>query len=109
MKGEHRKPSGLLAGLSRLGHSKSRKQLAPEPSKWDDMYALIARLTLAQRRCICLHASTLSMQYRHIRFSALHPGLYVHTRSRKSFVMYAFRHVQARLAGSVCIREFTFE
>lgn len=41
MKGEHRKPSGLLAGLSRLGHSKSRKQLAPEPSKWDDMYALL--------------------------------------------------------------------
>eukprot|EP00892_Ulva_mutabilis_P009609 jgi/Ulvmu1/701/UM010_0073.1 len=37
MKGEHRKPSGLLKGFSRLGHSKSRKQLAPEPSKWDDM------------------------------------------------------------------------
>lgn len=35
---EPRKPAGLLAGFSRLAHSKSRKQLAPQPSKWETMY-----------------------------------------------------------------------
>ena len=109
MKGEHRKPSGLLAGLSRLGHSKSRKQLAPEPSKWDDMYDHIAWALLCSVLVYLFAHWYAERAHRHIRFSALYLRLYVRTHSVKSFTMDVARHAHARLAGSVCIREFAFE
>lgn len=43
------KPNGLMANLQRLAHSKSKKQLHQEESKWEKMCAVNARC------CQCLY------------------------------------------------------